>query len=131
MKNLLLLDAVKYVNDRRLDGVDLLKVPTMHSYGVNNAHANRREIRQIMEIWEAEGFGTISTVEHAPFFFTFNDRAKAAAESFEKQQNRRSISDRLADDKFQKISTLTISFFSLAVSVAAIVVAYLAYVKAN
>lgn len=131
MKQRLLLDAINYINDNGLDGVNLLKIPTVLSYGVNNAHANRREIGQIVKIWETEGLGQLSTTEQFGYFFTFNDRAKKMAADFQKRLDRRSLSDRLADDKFQKISTLTISVLSLLISAAAMLVAYLAYVKAK
>ena len=104
-----------------------LRIPTVHSYGVNNARANRREIADIVESWEADGLGIISTVEQSELFFTFNDKARGIAKVVEKELNRKSFSDWLASDKFQKVGNLGISLLSFLVSIGALAVSILAY----
>ncbi len=131
MSKLLLLDAVEYIADRGVSGADLLRIPTAHSYGVNNARHNHREIAEIVTLWSSEGLGKLSETEQVGLFFNFNEKAKRIAAQTKKDLNRKSWSDRLADDKFQKIGNLSISALSLLISLGALLVAIIALSKGS
>jgi hypothetical protein len=62
--------------------------------------------------------------------FAINGRGLLRVAEIKRARRPPSVSDRLASDKFQKISTLSLSALSFVVSIAALIVAYLAYQKA-